>query len=166
MVDAEIVLLPRPDGTRPAQDGPDKLHRFLLAPSLMTDSRATTSRFAPFAIAVACLCLAACSDDGAAARGEAPAEVVTTTTLALQPWHDRIRALGTVKARESVAVTAKVSETVRSEEHTSELQSLMRSSYAVFCLKKKRKLKHTPSSAQHINSQLQIPHKQSYHSVS
>src|SRR3546814_9596265 len=27
--------------------------------------------------------------------------------------------------------------TVRSEEHTSELQSLMRNSYAVFCLKKK-----------------------------
>src|SRR3546814_2872563 len=29
----------------------------------------------------------------------------------------------------------------RSEEHTSELQSLMRISYAVFCLKKKRKKK-------------------------
>src|SRR3546814_1737359 len=29
----------------------------------------------------------------------------------------------------------------RSEEHTSELQSLMRSSYAVFCLKKKTKNK-------------------------
>src|SRR3546814_4518242 len=29
-------------------------------------------------------------------------------------------------------------EIVRSEEHTSELQSLMRISYAVFCLKKKR----------------------------
>src|SRR3546814_10110364 len=28
-------------------------------------------------------------------------------------------------------------ETMRSEEHTSELQSLMRNSYAVFCLKKK-----------------------------
>src|SRR3546814_4464751 len=28
---------------------------------------------------------------------------------------------------------------VRSEEHTSELQSLMRNSYAVFCLKKKNK---------------------------
>src|SRR3546814_6048093 len=28
---------------------------------------------------------------------------------------------------------------LRSEEHTSELQSLMRSSYAVFCLKKKMK---------------------------
>src|SRR3546814_3657666 len=30
----------------------------------------------------------------------------------------------------------------RSEEHTSELQSLMRSSYAVFCLKKKNKRTH------------------------
>src|SRR3546814_10854593 len=31
--------------------------------------------------------------------------------------------------------------TVRSEEHTSELQSLMRISYAVFCLKKKKTIK-------------------------
>src|SRR3546814_2197425 len=31
----------------------------------------------------------------------------------------------------------------RSEEHTSELQSLMRNSYAVFCLKKQRKTLHT-----------------------
>src|SRR3546814_3460846 len=31
----------------------------------------------------------------------------------------------------------------RSEEHTSELQSLMRSSYAVFCLKKKKQTIHT-----------------------
>src|SRR3546814_3640021 len=31
----------------------------------------------------------------------------------------------------------------RSEEHTSELQSLMRISYAVFCLKKKKKLNTT-----------------------
>src|SRR3546814_3563694 len=31
------------------------------------------------------------------------------------------------------------SKAMRSEEHTSELQSLMRSSYAVFCLKKKKK---------------------------
>src|SRR3546814_4799724 len=33
----------------------------------------------------------------------------------------------------------------RSEEHTSELQSLMRISYAVFCLKKKKKINHTPN---------------------
>src|SRR3546814_8093395 len=32
-------------------------------------------------------------------------------------------------------------QTVRSEEHTSELQSLMRISYAVFCLKKKKTTK-------------------------
>src|SRR3546814_6706597 len=39
------------------------------------------------------------------------------------------------------------SATVRSEEHTSELQSLMRTSYAVFCLKKKIKYKpHSPPS--------------------
>src|SRR3546814_9934295 len=35
-------------------------------------------------------------------------------------------------------VQALHSRTVRSEEHTSELQSLMRISYAVFCLKKKK----------------------------
>src|SRR3546814_10096062 len=35
----------------------------------------------------------------------------------------------------------------RSEEHTSELQSLMRNSYAVFCLKKKRS---TPPNQQQI----------------
>src|SRR3546814_9301174 len=34
---------------------------------------------------------------------------------------------------------AHVADLMRSEEHTSELQSLMRISYAVFCLKKKRK---------------------------
>src|SRR3546814_10840557 len=34
---------------------------------------------------------------------------------------------------------------VRSEEHTSELQSLMRISYAVFCLKKKNKTQHKSS---------------------
>src|SRR3546814_7521901 len=39
----------------------------------------------------------------------------------------------------------------RSEEHTSELQSLMRISYAVFCLKKKNK--HTTNTKQHTASQ-------------
>src|SRR3546814_9398408 len=33
----------------------------------------------------------------------------------------------------------------RSEEHTSELQSLMRISYAVFCLKKKKKIRYNHS---------------------
>src|SRR3546814_6340509 len=41
----------------------------------------------------------------------------------------------------------------RSEEHTSELQSLMRISYAVFCLKKKKKYIHTHNNnPKHIHS--------------
>src|SRR3546814_2564756 len=39
------------------------------------------------------------------------------------------------------AITARQRQIGRSEEHTSELQSLMRISYAVFCLKKKKKTK-------------------------
>src|SRR3546814_1004031 len=39
------------------------------------------------------------------------------------------------------ATPARLREAPRSEEHTSELQSLMRISYAVFCLKKKKKHK-------------------------
>src|SRR3546814_13446583 len=45
---------------------------------------------------------------------------------------------------------------VRSEEHTSELQSLMRISYAVFCLKKKKKKKQSAiaqSKRKHIINQ-------------
>src|SRR3546814_4151378 len=38
---------------------------------------------------------------------------------------------------------------LRSEEHTSELQSLMRISYAVFCLKKKKPTKRTVTNYQH-----------------
>src|SRR3546814_4723938 len=38
----------------------------------------------------------------------------------------------------------------RPEEHTSELQSLMRNSYAAFCLKKKTTYIHVTSYAQHI----------------
>src|SRR3546814_3575473 len=37
------------------------------------------------------------------------------------------------------APAPRTQEIARSEEHTSELQSLMRTSYAVFCLKKKKK---------------------------
>src|SRR3546814_7410915 len=40
---------------------------------------------------------------------------------------------------------------VRSEEHTSELQSLMRISYAVFCLKKKKNTKVTYNRRMHTH---------------
>src|SRR3546814_2869282 len=43
-----------------------------------------------------------------------------------------------VCARNNVSVASLQRSNRRSEEHTSELQSLMRISYAVFCLKKKK----------------------------
>src|SRR3546814_3186873 len=47
----------------------------------------------------------------------------------------------------------------RSEEHTSELQSLMRISYAVFCLKKKQKHynTHITTSTNHSSLQYTLP---------
>src|SRR3546814_3844795 len=52
----------------------------------------------------------------------------------------------TVSVTAFITLLLKTALTPRSEEHTSELQSLMRISYAVFCLKKKHKLNrlHTP----------------------
>src|SRR3546814_8903930 len=48
----------------------------------------------------------------------------------------------------SSASSATLAPKLRSEEHTSELQSLMRISYAVFCLKKKKQ-KHKKTNLQH-----------------
>src|SRR3546814_4763039 len=49
------------------------------------------------------------------------------------------------------ASTASFASDDRSEEHTSELQSLMRISYAVFCLKKKKKITHTNNNSTQPN---------------
>src|SRR3546814_1642505 len=51
-----------------------------------------------------------------------------------------------------VSFTWNFSDDIRSEEHTSELQTLMRISYAVFCLKKKNIQKLKQSYTQTINS--------------
>ncbi len=74
-------------------------------------------RFPPFPTLLfsgLCLLLSACGGDAAPAGPgrDAPAAVVTTQLARVQPWSDTIQALGTVKARESVTITAKVSETV------------------------------------------------------
>src|SRR3546814_2537798 len=54
-----------------------------------------------------------------------------------RPW-DNMSIIGSTKdAVLPVPVCAMAIRSLRSEEHTSELQSLMRISYAVFCLKKK-----------------------------
>src|SRR3546814_8881935 len=71
-----------------------------------------------------------------------------TTLFRSQPLHHRQHARDVGVAAGEVAVAVDVVEEElrrrpaarvgRSEEHTSELQSLMRISYAVFCLKKKK----------------------------
>src|SRR3546814_10756049 len=58
-------------------------------------------------------------------RLQADGIAVDTLRIRAFPFPESVR--GFIDAHES-----------RSEEHTSELQSLMRSSYAVFCLKKKK----------------------------
>src|SRR3546814_1356743 len=66
--------------------------------------------------------------------------VVTTAGLIWPGWRDPAThaaiAEACAKGGSSFYVTG-INPGWRSEEHTSELQSLMRSSYAVFCLKKK-----------------------------
>jgi len=60
------------------------------------------------------LTMAACGRDAASKQGSGDGPVpVTTRQVRPQPWSDTVQALGTVKARESVTVTAKVSETVQ-----------------------------------------------------
>src|SRR3546814_5566877 len=54
----------------------------------------------------------------------------------VQPFIACARVLSLVRMEESIIWLPILT---RSEEHTSELQSLMRISYAVFCLKKKKK---------------------------
>src|SRR3546814_10346267 len=58
----------------------------------------------------------------------APRKVIRTVCLPLT----------TIERSDSVCGQIGTSVNARSEEHTSELQSLMRITYAVFCLKKKR----------------------------
>ncbi|QCO67180.1 efflux RND transporter periplasmic adaptor subunit [Luteimonas yindakuii] len=56
--------------------------------------------------------LTACGSDDKAPPAGPQAAVVTTAEIALRDWNDTIPALGTVQSRESITVTAKVSEVV------------------------------------------------------
>src|SRR3546814_1543342 len=61
--------------------------------------------------------------------------------VAAEPGEGHIEAVATTLLygfEDEVVIRVAPTETGRSEEHTSELQSLMRNSYAVFCLKKKK----------------------------
>src|SRR3546814_8971225 len=55
-----------------------------------------------------------------------------------EPLEEAMEVSGFVDAVLKVSSSARDTDFARSEEHTSELQSLMRISYAVFCLQKKK----------------------------
>src|SRR3546814_18653956 len=61
----------------------------------------------------------------------------STRTDTLFPYTTLFRSYWSTAARGQDDATGACHRRTRSEEHTSELQSLMRISYAVFCLKKK-----------------------------
>src|SRR3546814_3888207 len=89
---------------------------------------------------------------GLGAAGEGAGEVEVAGHLELPPQHRPAEAARDVEAvqrddaavvgidEEQARIVAALGHRERSEEHTSELQSLMRISYAVFCLKKKTKV--------------------------
>src|SRR3546814_6542496 len=70
------------------------------------------------------------------------------TAVLVVPYQRRKRVESLLRAAKVTAewIEAPTPEAIRSEEHTSELQSLMRISYAVFCLKKKKHRKENTNS--------------------
>src|SRR3546814_4448056 len=75
-----------------------------------------------------------------------------TKPVFAQHWRKwwKIRTCEPILVLRTGAPPANGSTNLRSEEHTSELQSLMRISYAVFCLKKKKKHEKTKNNTQSI----------------
>src|SRR3546814_5720045 len=85
-----------------------------------------------------------------AARNPAPPAPTITTSVCTVCMIRPARRDSAIPGRNRRASTPCLH--IRSEEHTSELQSLMRISYAVFCLKKKNKQQ------THYTTTLDIPH--------
>lgn len=71
-------------------------------------------RCLPVLSATAMLCLVACNNEKAPAAGNTspPNVIVRAEPVETRQWSDRLEALGTARARESVTITAKVTETV------------------------------------------------------
>src|SRR3546814_10735596 len=76
--------------------------------------------------------------------------------------HSQASPTSTMLARSHASGRASRRAISRSEEHTSELQSLMRISYAVFCLKKKKNIKDKQTNIKIESRDKKQTHKQSY----
>src|SRR3546814_4697188 len=72
------------------------------------------------------------------ARFDVPCEIIVADQREID-GREKIAARVTELEVKAALLAAGLTSAGRSEEHTSELQSLMRISYAVFCLKKKKK---------------------------
>src|SRR3546814_6559425 len=73
-------------------------------------------------------------------------DILTAHFVQHPDWFDVVvgsNLFGDILSDLGPGVTGTIAVAPRSEEHTSELQSLMRISYAVFCLKKKKQELHT-----------------------
>src|SRR3546814_1546410 len=92
------------------------------------------------AIALLALALAACTAERAPGDADAPtadnANAMANDPAAPPPLDQPVEDVPPATAPGNVNQSPDLG--LRSEEHTSELQSLMRISYAVFCLKKKK----------------------------
>src|SRR3546814_6595665 len=80
------------------------------------------------------------SEGGGVRRGQSP------------PVRQSAQCRRRIAAPEGCQRYRQASAAIRSEEHTSELQSLMRISYAVFCLKKKNTTKEQANKANNIRN--------------
>src|SRR3546814_8003101 len=76
------------------------------------------------------------------ARFEAPLLLAHCEAAAQDDWPRLLQLAAEHRASRETRELQLESRQMRSEEHTSELQSLMSTSYAVFCLKKKQNDKH------------------------
>src|SRR3546814_6569400 len=104
----------------------------------------------PYLVSGRCLC----GDVRIPAIGQ-PYRVGICHCLDCRKHHDALFFAAAIFPTEAVTIDGATHEyrgQHRSEEHTSELQSLMRISYAVFCLKKKQNIRHRVEQIQNAHN--------------
>src|SRR3546814_4244664 len=82
-----------------------------------------------------------CQNSRAASPSPADSSRLNCSSVSAAPGRSSVCDAANRSAVSSGRVGISRANRLRSEEHTSELQSLMRNSYAVFCLKKKKNKK-------------------------